>query len=260
MSKYYYVYRISNIKIKKYYYGYRSTVVPPYEDIGIKYFSSSTDKEFIKDQKENPTDYKYKVVQIFNTSKQALNLEIKLHNKFKVGANERFYNKVQQTNLGFDNTGAVHSEETKSKISESNKDKCKGRKASTETREKLSKVRKGRISNRKGCTLSDDQKKKLSIALIGNTNSKGNKPSEETRLKLSKATTGSNNPKAKIANVYEYHTNTLIAENVTLKTWCKENNYDQACLSRTTKSDHNLPNNYKTNIHKHKGVYARYIN
>ena len=48
-----YVYRITNIILKKYYYGVRSCRIEPKKDLGHKYFSSSTDKLFIQDQKRN---------------------------------------------------------------------------------------------------------------------------------------------------------------------------------------------------------------
>ena len=53
----YYVYRITNTVLNKHYYGYRSCKIDPKEDLGKKYFSSSRDKEFIKDQKQNPLNY-----------------------------------------------------------------------------------------------------------------------------------------------------------------------------------------------------------
>jgi len=59
-----YVYRITNTKLNRHYYGVRTSRIKPKLDLGIKYFSSSTDKHFIKDQKENPANYKYKIVQI----------------------------------------------------------------------------------------------------------------------------------------------------------------------------------------------------
>ena len=40
-----------------------------------------------------------------------MKLEIKLHNKFNVGVNESFYNKVKQTSTGFDTTGRVRTED-----------------------------------------------------------------------------------------------------------------------------------------------------
>lgn len=43
MKKYHYVYRITNKVENKHYYGSRSSNVPPIEDIGKKYFSSSSD-------------------------------------------------------------------------------------------------------------------------------------------------------------------------------------------------------------------------
>jgi len=104
--EYYYTYRITNTKINKHYYGTRTSKnKTPEEDIGIYYFSSSKDKDFIADQKENPQDYKYKIIKKFNTRKEALELEIKLHNKFNVGINESFYNKSKQTSVSFDTQG-----------------------------------------------------------------------------------------------------------------------------------------------------------
>lgn len=69
--KFHYVYRITHILEKKHYYGTHSTNHEPKLDIGIKYFSSSKDEDFIKDQKINPYYYKYKVVRVFDSeSKQ----------------------------------------------------------------------------------------------------------------------------------------------------------------------------------------------
>ena len=106
--EYHYTYRITNTKIRKYYYGARTCYdTQPREDIGVCYFSSSTDNAFIQDQKDNPQNYRYKVVKLFNTRKEAIDFEIKLHNKFNVKIHERFYNKANQTSVGFDNTGLV---------------------------------------------------------------------------------------------------------------------------------------------------------
>jgi len=111
MKRYHYTYRITNTQTNKYYYGSRTTPkkkeVLPINDLGIKYFSSSKDKDFIKDQKQNPKNYKYKVIQIFDTRQEAIELEIKLHNRFNVGINESFYNRAKQTSTGFDTTGTI---------------------------------------------------------------------------------------------------------------------------------------------------------
>jgi len=109
IRRYHFVYRVTNIKDKMYYYGTRTTSKDkerlPMEELGITYFSSSSDKEFINDQKENPQNYKYKVLKVFPTREEAIEMEIMLHKKFDVGINEKFYNKAKQTSKGFDTTG-----------------------------------------------------------------------------------------------------------------------------------------------------------
>jgi len=200
-----YVYRITNIKLNKHYYGVRTSKnKTPEEDIGIYYFSSSTDKYFIQGQKENPQDYKYKIIKKFNTRKEAAALEIKLHNKFNVGVNESFYNKAKQTSVGFDttgrkqsnstkeklkiiNTGLTHSNETKLKMSISHKERLlytehhmNGRRLSEETKLKMSIAKKGIL----GKKLSEETKLKMSIA------KKGIEFSEEHKRKLKEAKVG----------------------------------------------------------------------
>ena len=103
--KYHYTYRITNIKERMYYYGVHSCNCLPKEDIGVKYFSSSKKKEFIKDQKENPHDFKYKVLKIFPTRKEAVEHEIFLHKKFNVKLHGQFYNSANQTSTGFCTAG-----------------------------------------------------------------------------------------------------------------------------------------------------------
>jgi len=115
MIKYHYVYRITNTKLNKHYYGSRTSSIEPTKDLGHKYLSSSYDKEFIKDQKINQQDYKYVIVSIFNSRKEALELEVKLHAKFNVGVNNNFYNKARATSSKFTMEGTKVSEETRLK-------------------------------------------------------------------------------------------------------------------------------------------------
>jgi len=105
----YYTYRITNTKINKHYYGYRSTSLLPKDDLGIKYFSTSSDKDFIVDQKINKGDYKYKVIFVYDNKSQALLREIELHQKFNVKDHKAFYNLSNQTSTGFmcDNKGRI---------------------------------------------------------------------------------------------------------------------------------------------------------
>lgn len=163
MMKYHYTYRITNKLLNKHYIGVRTCKYHPKNDIGVKYFSSSLDKDFIKDQKEHPENYKYKIIQIFLSRKEAIKLEIILHNMFNDSVNESFYNRAKQTSVGFDTTGRndlgqanfgekngmygkTHSYETRKKISEQTKigmskrlDKPWAKEMSNETKEKISK-------------------------------------------------------------------------------------------------------------------------
>lgn len=203
-KKYHYVYRITNTKLNKHYYGVRSSNVEPSKDLGFKYFSSSSDVQFIEDQKNNPQDYKYIIVSIFNTRHDALELEIKLHAKFNVGVNESFYNKAKATSTSFDKTGI--------KVSEESKNKMRGRKVSQETRRKMGEAKRNRIvseetrrkigeANRNrivseetrkkisinSSNISDETREKMRQAHLGNTYCLGNKLSEETKAKIKKA-------------------------------------------------------------------------
>ena len=104
---YHYVYRITNKILQKHYYGTRSSIIHPTQDLGIKYFSSSSDKEFLTEQLSNPDNFKYKIIKIFETREEALLLEIKLHTKFNVGMNEMFFNRSNQTSKLFDVKGTT---------------------------------------------------------------------------------------------------------------------------------------------------------
>lgn len=168
---YHYTYRITNKKLNKHYYGTRSCQIKPIEDIGFKYFSSSADEEFIKDQKLNGKDYKYKIVKIFKTRKEAMGLEIILHNKFDVALNENFYNKAKQTSTGFDRTGVIVTEEVRQKMSRGSLN------PSSETRFKNG-------SHMRGKKHTDEFKNHLSKLFTGR------EVSEETRLKIGESSKG----------------------------------------------------------------------
>lgn len=247
---YHYVYRITNIVEKRHYYGKRSTSIDPKLDLGVKYFSSSKDKAFIADQKSDPKNYKYKVIRIYETDKEALAAEIKLHNKFEVGINPNFYNRAKQTSIGFSITGRNHSKETKEKISVTRK----GKNHSKETKEKISAANKGN-TNSKGKSPSKETREKLSIAHKGK---KGKPHSKETKEKMSIALKGTNHPQAKLANIYCRYTNDLIAENIVISVWAKANGYHRANLCATARADKSKPSS-TTNPHYHKGVYVVYV-
>ena len=95
--------------LRKHYYGVRSSVSNPKNDLGFKYFSSSTNKEFIKDQKLNPQNYRYKIIKIFKTFETASKFEITLLKRVNAHTNPHFYNKAIYCNsaLNCDNVGKI---------------------------------------------------------------------------------------------------------------------------------------------------------
>lgn len=104
MKKYHYVYRITNILTNTHYYGCRTSFVKPCLD---NYWSSC---ESLKNDIKNIGIFffKKKIIKIFKTRKKAIEFEIFLHNKFNVGLNPKFYNKVKQSSIKFDTTGIPH--------------------------------------------------------------------------------------------------------------------------------------------------------
>lgn len=106
-QKFHYVYQITEISTNKKYIGSRTSKIDPILDLGLKYFSSSSNKNFIKSQKENPTNFKYKILSAHNTREEAIDEEIRLHNLYDVGRNLEFYNESKQSSSKFDTTGKV---------------------------------------------------------------------------------------------------------------------------------------------------------
>lgn len=176
-SIYHYVYRITNILENKHYYGTRTSKnILPIEDIGKKYKSSSTDKVFMREQREHPENFKYKIIREFKDRRTAIKFEILLHNKFNVGVNEKFYNRCKQTSTGWDNTGIKASEETRKKMSTSHS--TNGFKHSIEYVEKL-RIRGLTNNPMKGKKHTQETIDKMRIAATGVV------PSMETRHKIS---------------------------------------------------------------------------
>lgn len=264
---YHYTYIITNIIENKYYIGCRSCNIHPSKDLGVKYFSSSKDKEFIQDQKLNPQNYKYKVIAIFDSRALAVHLEVKLHNIHNVAVNPCFYNRSKQTTVGWDTTGVVpwnkgipRTEEVKQKLREANT----GKKLSEAARKKMSEFQKGRPKSAEHRRkIGESQKGKVISDYVRACSSaahKGKKVvhSEETRKKLSESKKGIKHPQAKLANIYKQSSNELIAENVVLSEWVVGTIYDRAALSRTAWADRTLPSTAK-NQHFHKGIYALFV-
>jgi len=263
-SQSHYVYRITNILLNKHYYGSRSCKnCNPHDDLGIKYFSSSKDKDFIKDQKEHPEHYKYKIIKICETRKDAIELEILLHEKFDVGINENFYNRAKQTSARFNVYGLKPSEEHRKKLSaarKGEKNPSYGKKHTEETRKKIGAASKGRkhseetrkkmSETRKGKPKSKETKKKMSDALKGENcfwyrkkhsegtrkkmseAKKGIKHTEEHKMKLSDAKKGEKHPQfkgyyvtpfGKFASALDKQIKENNIYDSTVSRWCKNN-------------------------------------
>lgn len=100
MEKFHYVYLIEEISTNKKYIGSRSSLKTPEEDLGKKYFSSSTIKEFIQRQKTNPEDYSYTILEVFESRPLANEYEYNLLKSNDVRNNESFYNRGVFGNKG----------------------------------------------------------------------------------------------------------------------------------------------------------------
>jgi hypothetical protein len=211
--------------LNKHYYGSRSCKnCNPYDDLGIKYFSSSKDRDFKKDQKEHPEHYRYKIIRICETRKDAVELEIFLHNKFDVAINESFYNRSKQTSSKFyfaqngkSNPfyGKKHTEETRKKIGVIHKRK----KLSEKHKKRLSEVNKGENN--------------FCYGLKGKTHPHyGKKHTEETLKKISESKKGENNyrfkgyyvtPFGEFSSSHDKQIKENNINDVTLRKWCKHN-------------------------------------
>lgn len=108
-----YVYLIINKTVrnridKKYYIGVRTDNHIFIPDILTgRYNTSSQDKEFVKELKENRDNFYIKSLKFFDSRKLAEEFETILHKKYSVGSNSRFYNKATQTQDGFSNYGTT---------------------------------------------------------------------------------------------------------------------------------------------------------
>lgn len=116
-----YVYLLINPNNDMKYIGKRSCECLPEED--VSYMSSS-----IYVPKEECDKL---ILKEFDTAKEAVEYEVRLHKKFNVATNPEFYNRANQTSNKFDTTGMTFNltDEQKEKISKGNT----GKKRSAET-------------------------------------------------------------------------------------------------------------------------------
>ncbi len=110
-SRIHYVYRVTNLISNTHYYGSKTDNLEP--TIGVRYFTSSNNREFRKDFKENIKNYKVKIIRFFNNKADKIIFESYLHHHFGVKSHKRFLNLMNQLPWGCDNTGFKYSEKSK---------------------------------------------------------------------------------------------------------------------------------------------------
>ena len=102
-----YVYLITNKITNMKYIGSRGTNENiPLNDLK-KYKSSTTDKNFKQDQKNNPQNYLYEILSFHSNRLLAIKEESRLHTIYDVKTNTEYYNKSNQTINGFDVSGKI---------------------------------------------------------------------------------------------------------------------------------------------------------
>jgi len=114
-----YVYKITNTTPRdkrKYYIGVRTSKgCLPEQD--TKYLGSSKTllKEIKTIGKENFTK---EILASFETREEAIEEEMRLHDKYNVAVNSEYYNRCKQTPTGFDRTGAKDTKEEREVIND----------------------------------------------------------------------------------------------------------------------------------------------
>jgi len=156
------------------------------KDLNDGYLGSFNDQTFDPD---------HKIILIYaKTAQGAIWLEGQFQKVFGVVIDPQFANRATQTGTGFDRTGAIASEETKKKMSKSQRGKVR----SEETKRKLSESHLGKQTGKDnpmfgrigelhpmfGTTRSEETKRKMSKA------QKGRVVTEEAKKKMSAAHTG----------------------------------------------------------------------
>lgn len=170
-----YVYKMTHKTTGEFYIGVRwGNKVPPNEDLGVKYRTSS------KIVKPRFDEFYGEILVELGNHEEAIDLEQTLIEEH--WGNPLLLNKAIQVSKKFRCT--AHSEETKAKMSASKKGKPpnnKGKKVSQDSIERMRKAHTGKVK-------SIESKDKMRQASLGSKNPNfGKKLSDEQKMKLSKA-------------------------------------------------------------------------
>lgn len=183
-----------------YHYTYIITYTDDKQYIGVRTSKClpELDTKYIGSSKHTPNELfkSKKILNIFNTRKEAVADEIRLHNLYSVSTSENFYNKAKQTSVGFDTSGTKLTDEHKEYLSR----KFKNRIISNEHKQRISESLTGRkrtdeeikniklginkaMPNRKPRIVSDEERQRKSERLKGiPTGRKGEQYDKEYRL------------------------------------------------------------------------------
>lgn len=227
-GRYHYVYRITNVKENKHYYGSRSSVVSPEDDLGIRYYSSISSKEYkwlIEDQKKNKHNYKYKILKVFNNNKEKIIYESYLHIRFNVKSSIHFYNLSNQTPTGFNTNGVVGPMHP-----------LFGKPRDISTRTKISKTLTGKYATEDHPNYGI-KKPEYALKCLGAGNPMyGKTHSAETLVMLSNSSKGENNSQAKRINIYDSEGTLMHECNGTFKSICNANNYPFSAFGKALRT------------------------
>ena len=143
-----------------------------------------------------------------------------------------FYNLVKQTAVKFDTTGV--------KYTEAQKLAC--------------------INRTLGRKHTPEAKEKARVAKLGNSWNTGRKHTEVAIANMrAAAKRGKAHHNAKLVDIFEYKTDKLVAKNVVLSEWCKDDKSLRSNLAATLKADRSKKST-RSNVLQAKGYYAKYVN
>ncbi len=237
---YHYAYRITNIVSKYHYSGSRSCSILPVDDIGYHYFSSSTNKFWIQDQKDNPQDYKYKIVYTSTIGRTYANkFEEKYHNRIDVMHHKQFINRTNANVNGFTTLGMKHSKETKRKISVASLGKVISEEQKIKTFISKSKIESNGLSIAQNASIKGASTSKNTIQNNGKTIEENSQIKRVATMKHNKTNVGVNNSMARSVVITD-NEGVFVANLLTLDLykWCAENKVSRTYVIKVLDKKH----------------------
>ena len=178
-----YIYKVTNLETHQYYIGSQCSG----KIVGMNYFTSSTNKEFLEGFKTHKEEkYKIEIIKEFEDPDECVRAENYIIRNYMLKKDGLCLNRACHCNgkkifsragIPSPKKGSHLSEETRKKIGKANK----GIPKSEKTKQKISETLQGHPSPTKGTHLSEETRKK-----IGKAN-KGIPRSEETRKRMNEA-------------------------------------------------------------------------